>query len=71
MNTDKPTQTAEMALLPIRLQDIARINSYLLQCGIQPTQYKIALQHCKEVLAQYNAPQGQAIYNLLDKEIGF
>jgi len=65
------TQTKEIALLPIRLQDINRINSYLLQCGIEPTQYKIALQHCKEILAQFNAPQGQEIYNLLDKEIGF
>jgi len=68
---NKAQHSPEINLVAIRLQDINRINSYLLQCGIEPTQYKIALQHCKEILAQFNAPQGQEIYNLLDKEIGF
>ncbi len=76
--TDMNTQNAVLEgilnpnpLIPIRLQDVNRIKSYLTQCGIEPTDYKVAMQHCKEILAQFPAPQGQEIYNQLDKAIGF
>ncbi len=63
--------TKETALLPIRLQDINRINSYLLYCGMKCTQSNIAMQHCKEILAQFKTPKIRKIYNALDKAIGF
>ncbi len=63
--------TKETALLTIRLQDINRINSYLLQCGMKCTQANIAMQHCKEILAQFETPGIREIYNALDREIGF
>ncbi len=80
MNTKTDNQTAtvapeaptrEISLIPIRLQDVNRINSYLIQSGMKCTQANIAMQHCKEILAQFNTPKIREIYNALDKAIGF